>query len=87
MDLKPMNEVPKPAKDLKGNLEDFSKTVLIYDKGLDLWTLGWYNYDTNDWDHHMEESMEFIWWCYPPDPTEFISKNKLEKLKCKGFRD
>lgn len=87
MDFHTMQEVPRQATDLKGNLEEFSETVLIYDKGLELWTLGWYNYDTKDWNHHMEESMKFDCWCYPPDPAEFISKNVLESVKCSGYRD
>lgn len=87
MDFKTMQEVPNQATDLKGNLEEFSETVLIYDDRLDLWTLGWYNYDTKDWNHHMEESMEFVCWCYPPNPAEFISKNVLESVKCSGYRD
>lgn len=82
-----MDEIPRVAKDLKGNEEQFSESVLAYDKELDVWTIAWYNFDTKDWMDHSEDSLKFCLWCYMPVPNNFIAKNNgnLPEVKNAGY--
>ena len=81
-----MDEIPNIAKDLKGIEEQFSVSVLAYDKELDVWTIAWYNYDTEDWMDHSDDSLEFSFWCYLPPLNNFIESNPdLLKVKNAGY--
>jgi hypothetical protein len=84
-----MDEIPDVAKDLKGNKEPFSISVLAYDKELDLWTIAWYNFDTKSWMDHSEDSLKFCLWCNFPVPNNFLAKNhnKLVEVKNSGYID
>ena len=83
-----MDEIPERAKDLAGNLEDISISVLAYDKELDVRTIAWYNYDTKDWMDHSDDSLEFSFWCYLPPLNNFIASNPdLLKVKNAGYVD
>ena len=81
-----MDEIPECAKDLAGNLEDISISVLAYDKELDVWTIAWYNYDTEDWMDHSDDSLKFSFWCYLPPLNNFIESNPdLPKVRNAGY--
>ena len=81
-----MDEIPNIAKDLKGIEEQFSVSVLAYDKELDVWTIAWYNYDTEDWMDHSDDSLEFSFWCYLPPLNNFIESNPdLPKVRNAGY--
>lgn len=82
-----MDEIPERAKDLAGNLEDFSISVLAYDKEIDVWTIAWYNFDMKNWMDHSGDSLELCMWCKMPNPNNFIAKNwnKLSVVKNSGY--
>lgn len=82
-----MDEIPQRAKDLAGNLEDFSISVLAYDIELEVWTIAWYNFDMKDWQDHSGDSLKFSLWCNMPNPNNFIAKNwnKLSVVKNSGY--
>lgn len=61
--FKPMTELPPQVGG-----EDFSETVLVYDKDLEDFDLGFYNYDTQKWDVFGGFQMNLICWSYVPLP-------------------
>lgn len=81
-----MDELPDIATDNNRNEEPFSVPVLAYDAGLDVWTIAWYNYDTEDWMDHSDDSLEFSFWCYLPHLNNFIECNPdLPKVRNAGY--
>lgn len=82
--FQPMNELPEKAKDLSGNEEDISISVLAYDIELDVWTIAWYNYDTENWQDHSGDSLKFSLWCKFPYPNQFIERNKNNLIEVKN---
>ena len=81
-----MDEIPDIATDNNGDEEPFSVPVLAYDAGFGVWTIAWYNYDTEDWMDHSDDSLEFSFWCYLPPLNNFIESNPdLPKVKNAGY--
>ena len=81
-----MDEIPDIATDNNGNEEPFSVSVLAYDAELGVWTIAWYNYDTEDWMDHSDDSLEFSLWCYLPPLNNFIESNPdLPKVRNAGY--
>ncbi len=88
MEFYKMQTLPKQAKDLSGNLEDFSVPVLVFEKSEpDFCEIGHYNFDTKEWTHFGEISMKLICWCYMPNPSEFIKNNDLVHVLHEGYRE
>ena len=85
----PMDRYPVRAKDLKGNDEQFSVTVNVYDHELGLYALGWYNFDTKKWSIHGDESVKMKCWCYIPDMSLFVRKYnwRLPAIKNDGYQE
>ena len=54
----------------------FSKTVLVYDESDEGYCeLGYFNFDTDQWSHHGDISMNLICWCEIPRNKEYLSQN------------
>ena len=86
VEFRSMDELPDIATDNNGDEEPFSVSVLAYDAEFDVWTIAWYNYDTEDWMDHSDDSLEFSFWCYLPPLNNFIESNPdLLKVKNAGF--
>lgn len=82
----PMQKLPEVSKDLLGNIEPFSETVLVFEeKDPTYCEPGWYNFDTGKWQHHGDFSMKLICWCNLPDATEFVNNNKLTHVLHEGY--
>ena len=86
VEFRSMDELPDIATDNNRNEEPFSVPVLAYDAGFDVWTIAWYNYDTEDWMDHSDDSLEFSFWCYLPPLNNFIESNPdLPKVRNAGY--
>jgi len=83
-----MQKLPQRATDKRGNMEDFSLPVLLFDKEEPTFcNIGHYNFDTETWSHFGEESMKLICWCYIPNPTDYIKKMRfLTHVLHDGYR-
>ena len=66
----PMNEFPTQVEG-----EDFSKTVLVYDADLEDFDLGYYNYDTKNWEVMGCFQMKLICWSEIPLPHKLVVGN------------
>lgn len=87
MSFHKMQDFPKQATDLKGNLESFSIPVLVFDKDEpNFCEIGHYNFDTKTWSHFGENSMKLICWCYLPNPSIFLKNNNLEYVLHEWYR-
>ena len=62
----PMTQLPQQVEG-----EDFSRTVLVYDKDLEDVDLGFYNFDTEKWDVLGGFQMDLICWSEIPKPNQF----------------
>lgn len=62
----PMSIFPKQVEG-----EHFSNTVMVYDKDLKDFDLGFYNFDTKKWDVMGGFQMDLICWSEIPKPTIF----------------
>jgi len=83
-----MQELPARATDLKGNIEEFSVSVLVYDKDEPTWCeKGYYNFDFETWSHFGDASMKLICWSDIPDATDFVESNNLEFVLHDGYID
>lgn len=49
---------------------NFSKQVLIYSPGLDIHSIGWFDFEHDKWSHIADEEMEDFVWTYLPKPTQ-----------------
>ena len=81
----PMTELPVKEKN-----ETFSVPILLYDKleSEDFCEIGYYCFETNEWNHFGESSMKLICWCYIPPKRSFINSNKNLKVEIhKGYID
>jgi len=89
MEFYNMQTFPKVATDLKGNKENFSVPVLVFDEeNPDYFEIGHYNFDSKEWNHLGDVSIKLICWCYPPNPTEFLKEfNNWKSEKHIGYRD
>ena len=86
VEFRSMDELPEIATDNNRNEEPFSVSVLAYDAEFGVWTIAWYNYDTEDWMDHSDDSLEFSFWCYLPPLNNFIASNPdLPKVKNTGY--
>ncbi len=87
-EFRPMHELPNRAKDLKGNLEKFSVPVLVFSEhDPSYFEIGYYNFDTETWNHFGDVSIRLICWCEIPNPTEFAGNNKLSYVLHEGYCD
>lgn len=50
--------------------EQFSRTVLLYDKDLDNFDLGYYDFEVQKWQAMGGFQMDIICWSYIPIPNE-----------------
>ncbi|QBA19675.1 hypothetical protein EU348_00235 [Chryseobacterium indologenes] len=50
--------------------EQFSRTVLLYDKDLDNFDLGYYDFELQKWQAMGGFQMDVICWSYIPTPNE-----------------
>lgn len=83
----PMQQLPKVAKDLLGNEEDFSVTVLVFDKDEpEFCELGFYDFELKEWCVYGELSIDLICWCYPPSPVEFLKDKDFVSVRHHGYR-
>jgi len=81
----PMNKLPEISVDDS----TFSRTVLVYDKTSNdhiFENLGYYDFESSEWVHFGDESMNLICWCYVPDPKEYINQKKLKTVIHRGYR-
>ena len=86
VEFRSMDELPDIATDNNGDEEPFSVSVLAYDAEFGVWTIAWYNYDTEDWMDHSDDSLEFSLWCYLPPLNNFIESNPdLLKVRNAGY--
>ena len=86
VEFRSMDELPDIATDNNGDEEPFSVSVLAYDAEFCVWTIAWYNYDTEDWMDHSDDSLEFSFWCYLPPLNNFIESNPdLPKVRNAGY--
>ena len=86
VEFRSMDELPDIATDNNGDEEPFSVSVLAYDAEFCVWTIAWYNYDTEDWMDHSDDSLEFSFWCYLPPLNNFIESNPdLPKVRKAGY--
>ena len=86
VEFRSMDELPDIATDNNGDEEPFSVSVLAYDAEFGVWSITWYNYDTEDWMDHSDDSLEFSLWCYLPPLNNFIESNPdLPKVKNAGY--
>lgn len=86
VEFRSMDEIPDIATDNNGNEEPFSVSVLAYDAEFSVWTIAWYNYDTEDWMDHSDDSLKFSFWCYLPPLNNFIESNPdLPKVRNAGY--
>lgn len=79
-----MQEKPKVATNLYGESELFSVPVLVFESE-EFCEIGHYNFDTKEWSHFGDNSMQLICWCYIPNPKDFIKNNKLKWVKHTGY--
>lgn len=63
--VNPMNEFP-----IQVDGEHFSKTVLVYDKDLEDFDLGYYDFESHKWQVMGGFQMDLICWSYIPMPHE-----------------
>jgi hypothetical protein len=80
-----MQEVPRVQKDCSGVEEPYSESVFIYSEDFDMWTIGWFNFDMDEWSHSGEESMKLTCWCYPPSPIAFIKDRQPLAVTHTGY--
>lgn len=66
----------------------FSKTVLVYNKHLNITELGYFDFEDECWCHFGMDSFLLKCWCYLPDPTEWIREHpEWPVVKHRGYRD
>lgn len=63
--VNPMNIFPDQVEG-----EQFSQTVLLYDKDLDNFDLGYYDFEIQEWQALGGFQMELICWSYVSLPTD-----------------
>ena len=72
LSYKPMTDFPEQVKG-----EHFSKTVLVYDKDLEFFDLGFYDFEMNKWIILGDMQMKLVCWNYVSIPN----KNEIKKYK------
>ncbi|MDV3882963.1 hypothetical protein CMU04_06480 [Elizabethkingia anophelis] len=66
-EMYPMQEMPDKIKG-----ENHSKTVLVYDKDLEDFDLGYYDFGSKKWVVFGDFQMDLICWCYAPIPHPIL---------------
>lgn len=83
MIFRSMQELPE-----KETGEQHSKTVLVFDKeDTSFFDLGFYDFETNQWNVFGDMSMKLICWCYAPNPDIFIKNNNLTHELHSGYNE
>ena len=82
-----MQRLPKVAKGINGQPQEFSVPVLLFDKDDPTFCeIGHYDFKNKTWTHFGEMSLKLICWCYIPNPTNFLKNKEFEYVIHEGYR-
>lgn len=66
IEFNPMTKYPQKIEG-----EHHSRTVLVYDKDLEDFDLGFYDYETEKWNVFGGFQMDLLCWCEVPKPKKY----------------
>lgn len=78
----PMTE--RPALDESD--VSFSKTVIIFGEKFNIVTLGYFDFEINEWSQFSDSNFLLMCWCYIPEPSNVYLNTNWSPIAPKAYK-